>query len=135
MTALVDTVLALLKAQWDDTVIATTDVDFTNAKLNTAEKALSQILVSEGINNLQIASLNLTANIQSTSFEVKCYGSSRTNAEKLVSECRRIIEAYSQSGGWWHVDSVYFNQSEAMTIGYLQCVEKKFMTTTGWSYA
>jgi hypothetical protein len=135
MTTLIDTILAELKAKWNDTVITTADVDFLNAKINTKEKALPKIVVEEGINNLQIASLNLSANIQTTNFTIKCYHSSMSNVEKLVSETRRIIDAYSMAGGWWHVESVFFDQSDAIVIGYLTAQEKKFTTTAGWSYS
>jgi hypothetical protein len=123
-------VLTELSTSWNTSVIA--KPNFFDWDLPQSTKSGNSIVVGEMSASLKPASINNIAFIRLWPFVIKCFATDRTTCNKLVSEARRIVNAFYISGGWWKVSSIIPEQGNPMTVINLMCEERLFTVNTGW---
>jgi len=97
-------------------------------------KTLPIVVVSSGQHTYQIASVNLLANIKRTPFSIFVYASSLDYAELLAGEVRRIVDAKSMAGGWWHCENIFYEKGNTLnSVAKLIAEQHLFITTPAWS--
>lgn len=101
-------------------------------------KTLPIISIMATIEQVPFYCLDNRARIKESSFSVRIYPNfdstaTRTKeiADLLQSECERIINTKSLSGGWWAVQSTFFEKGDHVEIPHILAKQTLFVTTLG----
>ena len=116
-----DEVYGQLNASWNTGVIA--KPTFFNGKQG-GNDGFSRISIdfSPSIADISTAGNNSRDNIN-TLWEMRLMTDSKVNVDKYLGECRRIINGYSLTNGYWHVDSWKLVESGRFFIYECICSE------------
>lgn len=97
-------------------------------------KTLPGIIVTSADHRYKLASCNMTANIKTTPFNCRVYASSKLYAELLAGEVRRIVDAKTLAGGWWHIENIFYERGNiGTTVANCYGDQTVFTTTPAWS--
>lgn len=122
-----------LNAQWNTGVIAKPSFDDRNLKYSLMYPNKSYIKMAAGA-DIKPSAINGSLQPRQTPFSIEVIAASSSDRDKFIGEFRRIINAKTISGGWWHTEGLPKMQNVGIRyIAKILCYERNMIAASGWS--